>query len=601
MDFKSKIDIFYKDFDQDYNDNIINGRRVEEIGVSSLEDYKKYYEDMIEALKNIVISINKHIKLYDKKEVEEYSKKAKVLIGKAFNIIENFDNVIKIKRQIINNKLNDLDNEKDKIEILNKGGTYKDFLSDYIITKNKMDFTDEVKENKEKIFKEINSTQKEAKENKNSDEIDDIIAQVKSGNFWGSSVNTNSKTTSTPPIPKPTSTTTSKAGWYKPNNKVVPSVDPGWYKTNTTVAPSPTPNPNPTPAPKPSPTPNPNPTPNPSSVVNNTTASKPKVVKKVFPMSLNDLIANGKLPDNIEEADLLNICQSLGINATDMDYEIDEILFSRLDNDDDIKQARFNIQLKNKHNERIEEYERLIKNYEDILGDRKYNKQFYKEYWDNLQEIVNRLHKEKQEYEDLIEQMVFDDVSSYFRFNIGNPNEALDANAGAKAANIELRNEYKKLDRERIALNSATTKKMKSIIGTRIGEIEKNIQRLKKKESEFSSRQIRIINENSGRYISKIRSRQANYNESQEKILKDTFEVHNIKNEMDRFSDKLKDIDNDLSTFVANSRKERRQLREFERDKRYLEDMIRRLSSKRGEVDLKAQHHQEVLLKNMPR
>ena len=591
MDFKSKIDIFYKDFDEDYNDNVINGRRVEEIGVSSLEDYKKYYEDMIEALKNIVISINKHIKLYDKKEVEEYSKKAKVLIGKAFNIIENFDKVIKIKRQIINNKLNDLDNEKDKIEILNKGGTYKDFLSDYIITKNKMDFTAEVKENKEKIFKEINSTQKEAKENKNNDEIDDIIAQVKSGNFWSSSVNTNSKTTSTSSSLKPTSTTTSKAGWYNPNNKVVPSVDPGWYKTNTTVAPSPTPNPNPDP--------NPNPEPEPSSVVNNTTASKPKEVKKVFPMSLNDLIANGKLPDNIDEADLLNICQSLGINAKDMDYEIDEILFSRLDNDDDIKQARFNIQLKNKHNERIEEYERLIKNYVEILGDSKYDLQFSQEYWDNLEAIVHKLRKEKQEYEDLIEQMVFNDVSSYFRFNIGNPNEALNANAGAKSANVELRNEYKKLDREKIALNNTTNKKMKSIIGGRIKEIEKNIQRLRKKEAEFSSRQIRIINENSGRYISNIRSRQANYNEAQGKILKDTFEVHNLQNEIKRFSDNIKDIDTDLSTFVSNDRKERRAVRQIEQDRRYLEDIIRRLDRKRGEVDLKAQHHQEVLLNNM--
>ena len=591
MDFKSKIDIFYKDFDEDYNDNVINGRRVEEIGVSSLEDYKKYYEDMIEALKNIVISINKHIKLYDKKEVEEYSKKDKVLIGKAFNIIENFDKVIKIKRQIINNKLNDLDNEKDKIEILNKGGTYKDFLSDYIITKNKMDFTAEVKENKEKIFKEINSTQKEAKENKNNDEIDDIIAQVKSGNFWSSSVNTNSKTTSTSSSLKPTSTTTSKAGWYNPNNKVVPSVDPGWYKTNTTVAPSPTPNPNPDP--------NPNPEPEPSSVVNNTTASKPKEVKKVFPMSLNDLIANGKLPDNIDEADLLNICQSLGINAKDMDYEIDEILFSRLDNDDDIKQARFNIQLKNKHNERIEEYERLIKNYVEILGDSKYDLQFSQEYWDNLEAIVHKLRKEKQEYEDLIEQMVFNDVSSYFRFNIGNPNEALNANAGAKSANVELRNEYKKLDREKIALNNTTNKKMKSIIGGRIKEIEKNIQRLRKKEAEFSSRQIRIINENSGRYISNIRSRQANYNEAQGKILKDTFEVHNLQNEIKRFSDNIKDIDTDLSTFVSNDRKERRAVRQIEQDRRYLEDIIRRLDRKRGEVDLKAQHHQEVLLNNM--
>ena len=591
MDFKSKIDVFYKNFDEDYNVYIIGSKRVEEIGVKDLEDYKAYYEDMVETLKNIVIFINKHIRLYNRKEAEEYSKKAKVLIGKAYGIIENFDKIIKIKREIINNKLNDLDKEKDIINILNKGGSYPDFLSDYIIAKNKMDFTDEIKEKKEHDFKEINDIQKHAREDKTDDELDDIINQVKSGNFWSSKTSKSSKPKTTPvgpspaPKPGPSPSPTPKPKPTPPNPG--PDPEPGWYEPNKAKKNKS----NTTPKQK-----------NKGGTVNNTTATPTKKeVKKDFPMSLNDLIANGKLPDNIEESVLLNICHSLGINAPNMDFEINEDLFSRLDNDTDIKLARFNLQIKKKHNERIEEYDRLIKNYDDILHDRKYDNTFSQEYLDNLQESVHRLRKEKQDYENIIGQLKYDDVSSYFRFNIGDPRDALSANASARVTNVQIKNEYIKLDRERIALENATSKKMKSIINTRIRDIEKNIERLRTKECEFSSRQIRIINENSGRYISAVRSKQAKYNESQGKILKESYEVHNIQKEINRFNKDMADIDRDLDAFVPNNFRERRQVRQMRQDRRYLEDQVRRLRSKRGEVDLKAQHYQEAFLKDIPR
>ena len=71
MDYKEKIDHFFKNIDKDYS-LILKGKSLEEVGLNNQLKIKKYYEDLIETINVLLSYISDNLHKLDYLEAFEY-------------------------------------------------------------------------------------------------------------------------------------------------------------------------------------------------------------------------------------------------------------------------------------------------------------------------------------------------------------------------------------------------------------------------------------------------------------------------------------------------------------------------------------------------
>ena len=492
---KLEINTFFNNVDDYYKNNVESLDGIEDTGIDSLKEAIEFYEDIQRIMVKRIPELMENRENLSQDEIKEYTKKATEVFNKCDRYISKINEVLEIKNSLITKKI--IENRKNpslklqsEIYILKYGGRYNGFRKEYndlkavklnpnnktVIKKSKDDEIDEIiKYVKEEIYKEAIPIE-------NSEIQRNIIPPKKEEVKEEPKMKVYRK-----PVPKDepiivqnnsvnTPETKKEESIKEQNNSILSQTPKEETKINNVINEFP-------------------------SINNNPNDNKKEEVKNIsvgskefeFPATLSDLIINGYLPNNIDEKKLIEVCNNLGIKAKDLNFKIDKDLYSRLDSDKVIKDARFNLEVVNKHKQKIKEYDKLINEYENMYKEVINSGSFDSKYIRELRNTIQVLMQEKSKYNRNVDNMKFDDVSSYYQFNIGFDNKAVAINKKHEKVNSELREQYQILDKQKIELKNATSNKMKQIINRRIEKTEKTIRSLKAKESLYNSKQVKII------------------------------------------------------------------------------------------------------------
>lgn len=590
---KLEINTFFNNVDDYYKNNVESLDGIEDTGINNLKEAIEFYEDIQRIMVKRIPELMENKDNLSQAEISEYTKKATEVFNKCDRYISKINEVLEIKNSLITKKI--IENRKNpslklqsEIYILKYGGRYNGFRKEYndlkavklnpnnktVIKKSKDDEIDEIiKYVKEEIYKEaIPIENNEVQRNINPPKKEEV------------------KENKTKVYEKPTLKEEPKANVYrKPvpkeepikvqNNSVIPQESKKEEtKINNAINEFP-------------------------SINNGSNDNKKEEVKNVsseskefeFPATLSELIVQGYLPNNIDEKKLIETCNNLGIKAKDLNFKIDKDLYSRLDNDKVIKDARFNLEVVNKHKQKIKEYDKLINEYENMYKEVINSGSFDSKYIRELRSTIQVLMQEKAKYTRNVDNMKFDDVSSYYQFNIGFDNKAISINKKHEKVNNELREQYQILDKQKIELKNATSNKMKQIINRRIEKTEKTIRSLKAKESLYNSKQVKIINDNSQKYINIVKYKQERYAYEKKNARENVRQVIDYNNEKKRLNEEKQNIYKDLANVNDSNIKGLVERIKLEKEVSDIEKAINRLQKKEGRCIKQAQfYHRET-------
>ena len=546
MDYKEKIDHFFKNIDKDYS-LILKGKSLEEVGLNNQLKIKKYYEDLIETINVLLSYISDNLHKLDYLEAFEYIKKAKVVLEKANSYLSKVNEVITVKEAMIADKKDSKDQaKKDEMNALYNGGNYIGFHQEYAYKKSKLP----KKGDKKEYSKELLDAVEAYKKLTNKHDADELLNELK--------------------------------GTNKDKNELRSVMQPP-------LKPQPKPDLNPKPDLKPQPVKEPK---------KEEVKEEKKEEKKEFsfPASIKDIIEQGLLPKNIAESKLISVCNSLGIPANNLDYKISADLYERLNNDHEIEMARFNTELKGRHDTTIKKYDQLIGDYKKLYNERVKIGSFDRAYVDKLAYTINALIAERNEYKKKINKMKYYDVSSYYQFDKKGEKKAIKAHNKTEKVNDELKEQYKILDEQRKELDRASSKKMKDMIGTRIKLTENRIRSLKSKKSLLNASQVQIINSNSEKYITKMKNKYEKYIYHESEISKTIDESNEISNEIRDYNKEIERLKKDEAIILDDSIKSKYEKIRLNSELKELERRVKNLQNKKGYYNRRIEHHESEII-----
>ena len=591
MDVRREIDVFYNNLENDFNNFVIGKEKIEEKSLESLKEYIEYYEDiqkiMISKVKELIQNVGK----YDLDVYQEYMRRCISVFEKADLYISEINQVLNIKKSLILDKVHKYNSSKSpsigkEIIILNNGGKYDNLDKEYKDEKFKV-------MNPEKIIG--------IKKTNNEEEINDIIDLVKSG-FKGSvfvneipnkvknksnnkkKENNKENKNSENKVKQDEKNKLENNKENKNSENKVKQDEKNKLENNSnkknkqdTIQ---------------------------KQVKKENPSKKEETKKEVFnvvdgkkvinyPVSLRDLYDNKIIPNNVKKEDLLRICNSLGISANDLNYELNQEQYFRIMNDKEINDAKFNLDLVSKHKSIIDEYDRLINEYEELYSQKVKSGTIDSNSIISIKKTINYLIQEKNKYEDKINKMDYKDVSSYYQFNIGFENKATFLDQINNKVNDKIRENYKVLDNERIELKNAKSNKMKKIISKRIEKTEKTIKSLKEKEAFYNSRQIKIVNNNSNKYINIVKYRQKKYINEKNLTVNNIVSADEIHNDSIILESEKDRIERDIANIQGKSIKDRIDKSKLRKEQKHIDDILKYLKKKEGYCNKQIQHYQK--------
>ena len=311
--------------------------------------------------------------------------------------------------------------------------------------------------------------------------------------------------------------------------------------------------------------------------------------------SLTSLQERGVLPSNLSAGQLLMICHQLGIPAANMDFVLNPEQIGRLKADSEIQKAQLNLNVVNKHKKRIEQYDKLIAQYDALLNDKIKEGTFSPEYIAKVQALKERLESERASYQDKIDAIHADSIDELFDFSNNPGNLVSNIRAGAidereSGMNDKLRDQYRVLDEQRQMKAEATSKKMKSRMDKKINRTLSRIEKLKTKKSKVAASQVRIVNEHSDRYISRMTERQQRYIDRQATVTRNVEEINRLASRITKANEELLNVQNDLSASTGKRMADRLDRMALRQESRNLQRETARLMAKQGRTQKQIQH-----------
>ena len=156
--------------------------------------------------------------------------------------------------------------------------------------------------------------------------------------------------------------------------------------------------------------------------------------------------------------------------------------------------------------------------------------------------------------------------------------------------NDKLRDQYRVLDEQRQMKAEATSKKMKSRMDKKINRTLSRIEKLKTKKSKVAASQVRIVNEHSDRYISRMTERQQRYIDRQATVTRNVEEINRLASRITKANEELLNVQNDLSASTGKRMADRLDRMALRQESRNLQRETARLMAKQGRTQKQIQH-----------
>ncbi len=289
-------------------------------------------------------------------------------------------------------------------------------------------------------------------------------------------------------------------------------------------------------APKPEPT-KPDPTPKPGTPTpeDRKKGDKP-VVREDRSKTLDELVAEGKLPKYLKREELVLICAALNINAEAKDALLNPEQIQRLAEDHEIQMAMLNQKIFDRNQTKIAQYDKLISQYESILKDKLNTRNFTPEYIAKVQTLLGKCKEERQNYINKNEKMKLQTHDAILEEYDGR----------AMGVNDKLREKYQQLDELRKQKDNYKSKFKQNRLEARIKRVQKRIDRLKGKKATMASKQQQIVNENSQKYIDRVTEKLQRFMERQVRIEQSIDRINDLGNRIDKNLEEIDSLEEDI-------------------------------------------------------
>ena len=324
-----------------------------------------------------------------------------------------------------------------------------------------------------------------------------------------------------------------------------------------------------------------------------------KSTPPLVPNSINYYTKEGKLPSNIDEARYSIICKELGIPAENGDYILNNDELSRLINDSEVIIASNNEKVTKKYQKKVKEREELLNKFNNILKATE-TANFSANFKQNIIKNIRRLEDEKTQYESIVSSIEHDTAGDYFYFEDGkftSDIKGLVVGVGDKKLskfNKKLREEYLNFDKLSKEQQELVSSRMKERNKNKIEKSKARIAKLQKKTARISRKQIKIVNKNTEKYISKINRKYNNHFANYEFAHERASEILDMENNIKHISEEIQNLENDRMAITGKSLKDKMLKSSLSRDKKKFEAAIKRLRSKQGRCDADYQIYQSI-------
>ena len=310
--------------------------------------------------------------------------------------------------------------------------------------------------------------------------------------------------------------------------------------------------------------------------------------------SLAGYIAAGVLPGNLTEAQIIQICNAVGIPATDLSFEITKEQLQRLTDDKVIQTAKMNQSIYSKRQEKAQEYDRLIAKYEAMITDPEAKHNMGPENIARIQQLIDKLKEEKKllnetakKYQEHADVEHIESKQDPIDRAIG-----IDHRRAVKSdkLNEQLREQYRELDKLQVEKGKAKSDRMKRRADRRIEKTLQRIQELKTKRGTYTAKQNAVINKHSDEYIRKTTEKIAAHEAAREQVTEIVEEREGYGKEIAGKHEEVVGISEDREMLDTSKIGDRLTDFGLRRDAGKLNRDIARLQSKRGSCDRRIQH-----------
>ena len=314
--------------------------------------------------------------------------------------------------------------------------------------------------------------------------------------------------------------------------------------------------------------------------------------------TLEDLINRGVLPKNLNADRIVEVCQAVGLNATDLTFKPNAEQLARLKGDMVIQKAIFNENMVKKHQARIDQYDRLIAHYDELLANRLQGDTFSAEYIAKITSVRERLENERAQYQAKVARINGESLEEHFEFTnspsgviAGHKVETLDRRE--ERTNDKIREQYAILDEQRREKAALASRKMKSRMDKKIEKTLSRIEKLQAKKSKVSANQTHIINEHSSKYIARMTDKLTKHSARQRVVDENVREITAIRDRIDALNAETTNLQQDAATLTTSFR-DRMTRASLNRESRVISREIERLRVKQGRCDRRIQHIQHI-------
>lgn len=240
-------------------------------------------------------------------------------------------------------------------------------------------------------------------------------------------------------------------------------------------------------------------------------------------MTLGDLKAQGFF-STMSDTAIVSLCKSLKVNVTDMTSTIDAEAVNRLNYSYLLNDYRVKDEVTKQHQSVIAKYQELIDKYKEMLKSISPYSTFASE-TASITNLISNLENEKKSYEAEIGKFTINKPGQYFDYNSGNIAKGISSiasdiaksnNETDKAINDELSQLYDSVDRLKMKNSKTLTNRVKDNI--KMANLERKINRLRKKQGRLHNSQQRIIVTNTSLYVNSMDRRFDKYFKEQNRI-----------------------------------------------------------------------------------
>ena len=326
-------------------------------------------------------------------------------------------------------------------------------------------------------------------------------------------------------------------------------------------------------------------------------AAEPEEEATAKPTTIENLIASGRLPKNIKPEEMIAICNSLSIPATDLTFKLNREQMARLRNERAIQIAFVNQSIVAKQEAKIHEYDTLIAKYKGMLADKVTADKFTPEYIGRIEFLIGKLEGERDLYLNRANELKENPTKE--RINVakraGEGNKFFDEKRAETLDNYstELKAKYAELEAQRKEQSLAASERMKKRKEKDIQKLLKKISDLHAKQCTASIKQTAIINENNDKYIQSITERIARSGIVQGVVEKNVNEMIELHNEVEEKKAAIDALEHDRMFLDQSKLRDRIENAGMTRDVGKLRRRIATLDSKMGKCDRRLQYVQD--------